>query len=122
MMNELLHWARLALAFLWIFTGLTSSLFAPTIGYQLLAEAGINDQMADLLVYGGSLVDIILGIWLLIGKGLRACCHIQIIIIVTYTVLLTLISPVFWLHPFGPLTKNIPILVLIVMLYKASDK
>ncbi len=121
-MLSFLHWGRLSLAFLWIFTGLTSSFFAPDIGYQVLAEAGIIGGLAKLLVYGGSLVDIALGIWLLTGKGLRACCHIQIIIILTYTVLLTLISPAFWLHPFGPLTKNIPILALIAILYKASDK
>ena len=39
-----------------------------------------------------------------------------------YTVLLSVIDPAFWLHPFGPLTKNAPMLVLIWLLAEECRK
>lgn len=115
------NFAKLALSFLWIFTGLTSIFFAPEIGYKLLAETGISGLSADWAVYGGGFVDIALGVWLLTSRWLRLCCVLQIGLIVIYTLLLTIIDASYWLHPFGPLTKNVPILVLILVVFKAED-
>ena len=113
--------AKIALSFLWSFSGLTSIFFAPEIGYKLLSDAGVSGLLADWAVYGGGLLDIALGIWLLSSKWLRLCCVIQIVLIVIYTLLLTIIDASYWLHPFGPLTKNIPIGVLILVVYKSGQ-
>lgn len=121
-MGDLIWFARMALAFLWIFTGLTSLFFAPETGYTILAQAEITGFTADFLVYGGSLVDIGLGIWIVSGRWHQPCCIIQICIITLYSILLTIISSDFWLHPFGPLTKNIPILALILIIYSADGR
>jgi uncharacterized membrane protein YphA (DoxX/SURF4 family) len=108
--------AVFSLAFLWIFTGLTSIFFSPDVGYQILAGASITGWLADVAVIGGGLLDIVLGIWLMIGVRVRLCCHVQIAVITFYTLLLTIIEPSFWLHPFGPITKNFPIIVLILLI------
>ncbi len=108
--------ARLALAFLWIFTGLTSVFFSPQTGYDILAQAGITGTLAHIAVYGGACLDIAIGLWLLGRWQLKACCIIQIAIIVIYTLLLTMIDASYWLHPFGPITKNIPVIVLILFI------
>lgn len=108
--------SRLSLSFLWIFTGLTSLFFAAEIGYAILTRAGIVGIMADVAVWAGSLGDITLGVWLLLGWGLKWCYRLQLLTIVVFTALLTFIAPEFWLHPFGPVTKNIPILALIGLL------
>lgn len=113
--------ARLSLGFLWIFTGLTSAFFAKDIGYTVLASGGIEGHWADICIWLGSVTDFVIGVWLLSGWKLKPCYLIQIIVILAYTVLLTLIDPRFWLHPFGPLTKNIPLLVFIRFLYREVD-
>ncbi|EXJ11894.1 hypothetical protein D791_01267 [Nitrincola nitratireducens] len=101
-----------------IFTGITSEFFAKEIGYEVLAYGGIVGALADISILSGSVLDILIGIWLLLGKKLKRCFQLQMIVIVTYTLLLTAIDPSLWLHPFGPLTKNVPILVMIYGLYK----
>lgn len=109
--------ARLSLAFLWIFTGLTSVFFAKEIGYEVLASGGITGALANLSIMTGSILDVAIGIWLLVGKNLKLCYLVQIVVVVSYTLLLTVIDPEFWMHPFGPLTKNVPLLVMIYCLY-----
>ncbi len=113
--TTLIKTAKLSLAFLWVFTGLTSLFFAPELGYQILAKANITGDSAHLIIYGGALLDICLGFWFLSSWKLKTCCLIQITTIVIYTLLLSIIEPTFWLHPFGPLTKNIPIIILILL-------
>lgn len=114
--------ARLSLSFLWIFTGVTSAFFAKDIGYEVLANGGITGSLADICILSASVLDVGIGIWLLIGWRLKVCCLIQMVVIAAYTLLLTAIDPSFWLHPFGPLTKNIPVLVLIYYLYIEERK
>jgi hypothetical protein len=117
----LLKYAKYSLVFLWVFTGVSSLLFAPELGYELLAEVGIKGYRADLAVYGGSLADIFIGLWLLTSKYIRLCCIVQIVFIMVYTILLTIVDASYWIHPFGPLTKNIPIIVLIGVLLSAGE-
>ena len=120
--QEMLNKAAIySLAFLWIFTGLTSIFFSPEIGYQILAGANINGTLADISVMGGGALDIALGLWLLTANRIKLCCLIQVAVIVSYTLLLTIIDASFWIHPFGPITKNFPILVLIIFIYSNSD-
>ncbi|UDL05317.1 DoxX-like family protein [Marinobacter sp. CA1] len=109
--------ARLSLSFLWLFTAVTSAFLARDIGYQVLASGGITGTFADVCLYSGSLVDAAIGLWVLSGRKLKPCYLVQLMVIATYTLLLTIIDPGFWTHPFGPLTKNLPLLVLIGGLY-----
>lgn len=116
--NSLIPLSKYALSFLWVFTGITSAVISPEFGFNLLKEAGVSKQLAILAVYGGSLVNVFVGVWVIVSIGLRVCCVIQITVILIYTVLLTIIDASFWFHPFGPITKNLPILVLIYIVFK----
>lgn len=113
---QVIKFAKYSVSFLWIFTGLTSIYFSPDIGYGILADAGIKGLLADISVYSGAILDIALGIWFLTSFKQQLCCMVQITIIVIYTLLLTFIDPSYWLHPFGPITKNIPIVFLIYII------
>lgn len=119
---SLLLLSRLSLAILWGFTALTSLFWAQDLGYEVLAGAEITGVAADVAIVSGSILDAVLALWLISGKQLYRCCQIQVVVIVIYSVLLTIIDAGFWLHPFGPLTKNIPILVLIGWLAQASKR
>ncbi|MCF2856704.1 DoxX-like family protein [Pseudoalteromonas sp. SMS1] len=120
-MKPIYYLACFSLAFVWLFTGLTSIFFAPEVGFEILAKAQITGIYADIAVFGGGLWDIFLGIWLIVQRKLRSCCIAQIVTVLIYSMLLTIIDVSFWLHPFGPVTKNLPILVLIVWLYQEKS-
>lgn len=121
-MNKSTHLlANVGLSFLWLFTGITSVFFAKDVGYEVLANGGIDGWLATVAIYSGSLVDVTIGIWVLIGVQRRWCYQVQIWVVLIYSLLLTLIDPSFWLHPFGPLTKNMPILVLLFHLYQLEQ-
>lgn len=112
--------ARLSLAFLWMFTAMTSAFFAREEGFEILAGGGITGYLADFCLYSGSLLDAIIALWLLLGKRLGLCYLIQFWVVIVYSLLLTVIDANFWLHPFGPLTKNIPLLALIYILFSGE--
>ncbi|SFC86594.1 DoxX-like family protein [Pseudoalteromonas denitrificans DSM 6059] len=114
--------AKYSLSFLWIFTGATSIFFNPEVGYEILSKSKMTGLFADIAVYGGGVLDIALGLWLLTRIKIKLCCLFQISLIVFYTLLLTLIDGSFWLHPFGPITKNIPILILIFIVMVNENK
>ena len=110
-----------SLSFLWIFTGVTSIYFSPEIGYEILAIGGTTGALAKTLIYSGGIIDIAIGVWMLSRYRLKWCLRFQIIIIISYSILLSFIAPEFWLHPFGPLTKNIPIIALTLLLLEANS-
>ncbi|AOT10137.1 NAD-dependent dehydratase [Pseudoalteromonas luteoviolacea] len=120
--HKLYLYACYSLAFIWIFTGLTSVFFASHVGLDILAGAHIDGPLAEFFVYGGGILDICLGVWLLTQRYTKLCCKLQCGVIVIYSVLLTWIDASFWLHPFGPVTKNVPIVVLILWVYDAQHQ
>ncbi|SFD51375.1 DoxX-like family protein [Pseudoalteromonas denitrificans] len=120
--DGLMKAAKYSLSFLWIFTGITSIYFSPEVGYEILASASITGLMADVSVYAGGSLDIVIGLWLLTSFRIRLCCIVQVAVIVLYTLILTVIDVSFWLHPFGPITKNIPIIVLIIFVYRDTNR
>ncbi|HSC76726.1 MAG TPA: DoxX-like family protein [Pseudomonadales bacterium] len=113
--------ARLSLCFLWLFTALTSVLWGRNAGYAVLAQHNIQGATADLCINAGGILDTIIGLWLLTACHLKWCYRFQILVVTVYSILLTIIDASYWLHPFGPITKNIPIVALLFILLQ-SDK
>lgn len=109
---------RYSLAFVWIYTAITSLLLDKATGLEILSTGGITGLMAEVLLFSGAILDLIIGVWLLTNQSQKLCCDVQLATITIFTLLLTLIDANFWLHPFGPVTKNIPIMVLI-LIYRA---
>lgn len=113
---------RLSLSFLWLGTAVTSFWWGRAVGYEVLSQQGIVGAVADVFINAGSLLDAVIGMWLLSNFKMQWCYRIQIILIISYTILLTIIDASFWLHPFGPLTKNISILALLLVLLQPAIK
>lgn len=117
--------ARISLAFLWLATAYASVWGDYSFGVNVLSSKGITGVYADICIIGGAALDALLGLWLLLastisGWRLKECFLVQGIAILVYTGLLTIIDSSFWNHPFGPLTKNIPLLFLIAILYQET--
>ncbi len=105
---------RLSVAFIWLATGVVSAFFAVDEGFRLLARIGITGALADVALYGTSYFEIALGLATALGWRMRLLGAVQIALIVGFTAILSAGMPELWLHPFGPLTKNVPLLGAIV--------
>ena len=42
---------------------------------------------------------------------------VQLLLIGGYTLLITIFLPEYWLHPYGPLSKNLPMMAAIALLW-----
>jgi len=112
----------LSIAFIWIYTGITSAFIYPIeSSYMLLARFGITDLLAPIALYGAAALDFTLGITMLMRYRLKSSGMIQIAVIITYTLLITLFITEQWAHPFGPISKNIPLIVAILIMIALED-
>ncbi len=114
---------RISIAFIWIITGIVSAFIFPAAdSFALLADAGISGDLASLSLYGTSGLEILLGISLLAGYKVRLVGLIQLALILGFTTIITINLPHLWAEPFGPITKNIPIIAAtLVMMSLAND-
>lgn len=108
---------RFALAFVWIWTAVASAFLHPTAAsYALLGSMGLAGMPATLVLYGLALVDGLLGIALLLGWRVREVAWIQVALMTGYTLVAGLLLPGLWTDPFGPLSKNLPLIVATLIL------
>lgn len=113
---------RLSIGFLWFYTGIISLIGYPhALSFMLLKKVGIESYQA-LVLYSASLVDIVLGIFTFLGKKIPLVGSIQIILILIYTLIITVKIPEFWLHPFAPIAKNIPLLIATMIMIGMESK
>ena len=118
--SNTLMFARITLALLWILTAWASIFGDYKFGLDTLNDAGISGRVADLLIYAGAGLDLMIGLWLLTGRLALWCYRVQILTVVSYTLLLSWMAPQFWLHPFGPLSKNLPIIALLLICHQVD--
>lgn len=119
----LLPLLRFAVAALWIVTGVVSLGVYPVAGsYALLAQAGVTGAAAPVALYGAALLDIALGVAVYAVNRRRWLWRAQIALVLVYTVIITTKLPEYWLHPYGPLTKNLPLLAALVLLHELDER
>jgi len=112
---------RFTLATVWLATGIVSLWIYPTQdSLHLLARVGLHGAFATAALTLGAMLDILMGL-LTFGVRNKLLWLIQAAVIVAYTIIITLWLPEFWQHPFGPLLKNLPMLVLLWLLYTNQD-
>lgn len=114
---------RLAVAFAWIATAVVSAGVFPIEQSVALVDAiGLPPGLSAPLVYLGAIVDLGFGVATLTLARRRYLWLAQMAVIVAYTAIITVWLPEFWLHPFGPLVKNIPLLATIYALYELEGR
>lgn len=116
---ELRRVAALSLAFLWLFTALVS-LLQPDTGLQLLTDLGLPESASWPALLAGAAIDLVFGV-LTLWRPSRRLYLAQIALIVGYTAIISLWLPQWWLHPFGPISKNIPILALLWLCAQSEE-
>ncbi len=106
-----------AISFIWLWSGITS-LISWDESYNLMQEIGAGHSASIVFIYLGCIADIVLGISIFWKKKRRLVLIAQMLFILVYTIILTLLAPHYWLHPFGVLSKNIPLIALSYYLYQ----
>ena len=114
---------RWSIALVWIATAVVSAGVYPVRdSYQLLMRSGVPAGYAPLMLYGAVAVDMLLGLATLLLRRRRWLWLLQLGLIGFYTVFIAFKLPEFLLHPYGPLTKNLPMLAAIWLLYELEEK
>lgn len=122
LLNWLLPLLRVAIAAMWIVTGIVSlGVYPVSESYALLARTGVTGTLATASLVGAAALDIALGIATLLAPS-RLLWWAQITLIVAYTLIITVWLPEFWAHPYGPVLKNLPILAALLMLAHVEER
>jgi uncharacterized protein YbjT (DUF2867 family) len=122
-LNWLLPLLRASVAVVWIITGILSlGVYPVSESYLLLARVGITGALAPVFLYGAALLDFAFGIGIYVLKNRRWLWRAQMLLMLGYSVIIAIYLPEFWLHPFGPLLKNLPILAAILLLHELEER
>lgn len=122
-LDWLLPVLRINIAAVWIITAIVSAFIYPAAdSYELLARTGVPEELQPLMLYGASAFDLLLGLGILFLKRRRWLWLAQLGLIIFYTVVIAWKLPEFLVHPYGPLTKNLPMLAAIWLLYQLEDE
>jgi uncharacterized protein YbjT (DUF2867 family) len=123
LLGWLLPMLRYAIAIVWIVTAWVSAFVWPVSDSLLLLErTGVPPALAPLMLYGASAVDLLIGIGILVLPRRRWLWLLQGGLIGFYTIVIAWKLPEFLAHPYGPLTKNLPMLAAIWLLYECEEK
>jgi uncharacterized membrane protein YphA (DoxX/SURF4 family) len=116
--GSLLPLLRLSVALVWIVTGIVSlGIYPVEQSYELLARTGVPAALRPLALYGAALLDLAFGVATLALRSARWLWLAQIALIAAYTVIISVRLPEYWLHPYGPILKNLPMLALLLLLF-----
>jgi hypothetical protein len=122
-LDWLLPILRWSIAAVWIITAIVSfGLYPREASYELLARTGIPEPLRPLMLYGAAAFDLLLGLGILFLKRRRWLWLAQLALIGFYTVVIAFKLPEYLLHPYGPLTKNLPMLAAIWLLYQLEEE
>lgn len=117
-----LYWSmRLSVSFLWIWTAFVSWHVHPHAdSIEMLRRTGITAH-TELVLAASCALDLVMGI--------AACLFArsffwwaQFLLVALYTLAICIFLPEFMLHPFGPITKNLFVLLCLAMLALADRR
>jgi uncharacterized protein YbjT (DUF2867 family) len=112
---------RLALAFLWLASGLVGLLWLQEWAALLASRFPAWRAAIGPVLASAALLDLAIAALLVARWRPKRLAAIQFIVVAAYTAALALFAPGAWLEPLGPLVKNVPILAAILA-YAAIER
>ncbi|BEP59406.1 hypothetical protein GmRootV118_66500 [Variovorax sp. V118] len=112
---------RLSLIAVWLFTAVASIVELDGQSRRVLADAGIASPpwLVQALIVGGAAADLAIGLALWLRPG-RTVYLAAFALMLAMTLVATALQPDLWLHPLGPLLKNLPIAALLWHLHRRA--
>jgi hypothetical protein len=104
------RWLRWSVAFVWLATGL--SVLHPyyrEVGHDYLARLGLPDW----IMFATCVAEVLLGLRVALGGAATWLTLLQVAMILTFSTILACLEPLLLAHPYGVLTKNLPLLAVI---------
>ena len=119
----LLPLLRLSVAIMWFMAAIVSMGPHPIDqSLVLLTSIGVPAEMAGLLLAAAIGLNLTLSVLTLLPRRPRWIWSAQILVVLTYTFIISWRLPQLWLEPFGPVAKNIPILALLLLLRQLEKR
>lgn len=107
------EWARWSLVIVWLGSGITSLLGRHDQSIQLLQGTPLTDPlMQQAAIWAGSALDLGVGLGMALWPRQRMF-DAALAAMILLTLVATWLNPSLWLHPLGPLLKNIPIAAML---------
>ncbi|MBO9575385.1 MAG: SDR family oxidoreductase [Sphingobium sp.] len=106
---------KAVLILLWLASGLLGLFHGAADTDAFIAVAGLDPGLATPLRIGTSLLDFLLAGLVLIDRRARWSTVAQFAVVLGYTVVLGAVLPGLWSDPLGPLLKNLPVMLLILV-------
>jgi hypothetical protein len=114
---------RITVAFIWIATPIATWFMWPRADSIALAVgAGVPPALAGPSVDIACAFELVIAAAILAGWRMREVGIVQILLVGTYTAILLFSGSPLWGHPFGPLTKNVPLIGAILALMATRDR
>jgi hypothetical protein len=114
----LLPLLRVSVALVWIVTGIVSlGVYPVSASLDLLARVGLHGSLALVALYAAAALDLALGVATLAMRRRQRLYAFQVLVILGYTAIITVWLPEYWLHPYGPVLKNLPLLAALWLLH-----
>jgi uncharacterized protein YbjT (DUF2867 family) len=121
-LDWLLPLVRFSIGVVWIASGVVSlGLYPLEESLALLSRVGLTGPPALVALYAGAALDIVLGIATFLSNA-KWLWRAQIALICAYTAILSVFLPELWLHPFGPVLKNLPMIAALVALHELAAR
>lgn len=105
----------ITLSFIWIASGL-SSLINMEQSRELILFTGLTGTGATTIIFIAAIGDIVLGLLLYVSYLRRKVIFLQLSVILIYSLIISIALPMYWLHPFAPIIKNLAMIVLALYL------
>jgi uncharacterized protein YbjT (DUF2867 family) len=109
------------LAAFWCVSGVVGILHRGE-GARILARAGIDEPIAQTVVIGGAIIDLVLGLLICGRKTAPFALKSALIVTASYLVGATLWRADLWGDPLGPLVKTLPAAVLALVALAVMDE
>ena len=112
---------RVGLGFVWVYEGLVPKfLVSPARGVELVARSHLVPFDPHTFVAGLGVVEVILGLALWMGLGVKWVAAIQLVLLIAFTLGLAVTSPQLLVEPLGGVTKNVGLMAATLCLYLLS--
>jgi uncharacterized protein YbjT (DUF2867 family) len=113
---------RFSIGAVWIASGVVSlGIYPLEESLAMLSRVGLAGRAALAALYGAAALDIVLGIATFVTNR-KGLWRAQIALIAAYTAIISAFLPELWLHPFGPVLKNLPMLAALVALHELAPR
>jgi len=111
---------RMGVVFVWLATAAVSLWEFNGQSMALLAKAGITGhRLATILIAVGAGADVLVGIAMALWPSRRIYLT-ALWLMLAMTAVASVLDPSLWLHPLGPLTKNVPIAAALWVLIRRA--